>query len=59
VPKFVRQYADLGPRIVKALETYIADVQAGRFPATEHTYSMPDEERERFEAELAAHRRRD
>jgi 3-methyl-2-oxobutanoate hydroxymethyltransferase len=53
VPKFVKQYADLGPQIVKALEGYIADVQAGRFPATEHTYAMPEDERERFEAELA------
>jgi len=54
VPRFVRQYADLGPQIVKALEAYIADVQAGRFPSVEHTYSMPDDERERFEAELAS-----
>jgi 3-methyl-2-oxobutanoate hydroxymethyltransferase len=58
VPKFVKQYADLGPQIVRALEAYIADVQAGRFPASEHTYSMPDDERERFEAELAAGRHR-
>jgi 3-methyl-2-oxobutanoate hydroxymethyltransferase len=58
IPKFVKQYADLGPQIVKALEAYIADVQAGRFPATEHTYSMPEEERERFETELASHQRR-
>ena len=58
VPKFVKQYADLGPQIVRALEAYIADVQAGRFPAAEHTYAMPEEERERFEAELAADRRR-
>jgi 3-methyl-2-oxobutanoate hydroxymethyltransferase len=53
IPKFVKQYADLGPQIVRALEAYIADVQAGRFPGTEHTYSMPDDERERFEAELS------
>jgi 3-methyl-2-oxobutanoate hydroxymethyltransferase len=58
VPKFVKQYADLGPAIVKALEAYIADVQAGRFPSAEHTYSMSDEERERFEAELAGSEKR-
>ena len=58
IPKFVKQYADLGPQIVKALEAYIADVQAGRFPATEHTYSMPEDERERFELELASRDRR-
>jgi 3-methyl-2-oxobutanoate hydroxymethyltransferase len=58
VPKFVKQYADLGPQIVKALEAYIADVQSGRFPAAEHTYSMPDDERERFETELESRNRR-
>jgi 3-methyl-2-oxobutanoate hydroxymethyltransferase len=58
VPKFVRQYADLGPQIVKALEAYIADVRAGRFPTAEHTYSMPDDERERFEAEAYTSRDR-
>jgi 3-methyl-2-oxobutanoate hydroxymethyltransferase len=58
IPKFVKQYADLGPQIVKALETYIADVRAGRFPTAEHTYAMPDDERERFEAEAAASRDR-
>jgi 3-methyl-2-oxobutanoate hydroxymethyltransferase len=58
VPKFVKQYADLAPQIVRALEAYIADVQAGRFPAPEHTYSMPDDERERFEAGVEADRRR-
>ena len=58
VPKFVKQYAALGPQIVKALESYIADVQAGRFPSAEHTYSMPDDERERFEADVPPSRDR-
>ena len=49
VPKFVKQYAALGPEIVKAIEAYIADVQSGRFPEARHTYTMPDEERARFE----------
>jgi 3-methyl-2-oxobutanoate hydroxymethyltransferase len=48
-PKFVKQYADLGHEIVKALEAYIADVQSGRFPEARHTYAMPEDERERFE----------
>jgi len=51
VPKFVKQYADLGHEIVKALEAYIADVHAGRFPETRHTYAMRDEERARFETD--------
>src|SRR5215467_1814902 len=32
VPKFVKQYADLGSEVVKALQAYVADVQSGRFP---------------------------
>ncbi len=48
VPKFVRQYADLGHEVVKAIEAYVADVQSGRFPEARHTYSMPDDERELF-----------
>ena len=31
-PRFVRPYADLGPRIREAVAAYIADVAAGRFP---------------------------
>jgi len=49
VPKFVKQYAALGPEIVKAIEAYIADVQSGRFPEARHTYTMPDDERAQFE----------
>jgi 3-methyl-2-oxobutanoate hydroxymethyltransferase len=52
VPKFVKQYADLGRDTLKALEAYVADVRAGRFPEAQHTYSMPDDQRELFEAGL-------
>jgi ketopantoate hydroxymethyltransferase len=45
----VKQYADLGRDIAKALAAYVADVQAGRFPEARHTYAMPEDERERFE----------
>jgi 3-methyl-2-oxobutanoate hydroxymethyltransferase len=55
VPKFVKQYADLGRETLKALEAYVADVRTGRFPETQHTYSMPDNERELFEADLVSH----
>jgi 3-methyl-2-oxobutanoate hydroxymethyltransferase len=53
VPKFVKQYADLGRQTLKALETYVAEVRAGRFPEEQHTYAMPDDQRELFEADLA------
>ena len=49
LPKFVKQYANLGDEIVKAVQAYVADVQSGRFPEPRHTYAMPDDERARFE----------
>jgi 3-methyl-2-oxobutanoate hydroxymethyltransferase len=55
VPKFVKQYADLGRETLKALEAYVADVRTGRFPEPEHTYSMPDDQRELFEADLVSY----
>jgi 3-methyl-2-oxobutanoate hydroxymethyltransferase len=43
VPKFVKQYADIFPAIVEALESYRDEVIAGTFPGPEHGYSMSDE----------------
>jgi 3-methyl-2-oxobutanoate hydroxymethyltransferase len=50
VPRFVRQYADLEPRILAAVEAYVADVRAGRFPDATHTYDMPEAELRQFES---------
>lgn len=47
-PRFVKRYADLGPVIRQALESYKDDVTARRFPAEEHGYDMPEEELEAF-----------
>jgi 3-methyl-2-oxobutanoate hydroxymethyltransferase len=52
-PRFVKRYADLADEIRGALEHYAADVRKGRFPEEQHTYSIPDDELERFEAEVA------
>jgi 3-methyl-2-oxobutanoate hydroxymethyltransferase len=52
-PRFVKQYADLATETRRALEQYVADVRGGTFPE-EQTYSMPAEELDAFEAELAA-----
>jgi 3-methyl-2-oxobutanoate hydroxymethyltransferase len=49
VPRFVKQYARIGDAIETALRAYVADVRAGTFPAPEHTYPMPDDERRQFE----------
>lgn len=43
-PRFVRRYAHLGEEIVTAVRAYRADVESGRFPATEHGTSMTEEE---------------
>jgi len=39
VPRFVKQYADLGAAARTALQAYVTDVRSGRFPGDEHTYS--------------------
>jgi 3-methyl-2-oxobutanoate hydroxymethyltransferase len=44
-PRFVKRYADLGSSIVDAARRYAQDVEAGAFPAPEHSYSMPEEAR--------------
>ena len=54
LPRFVKQYADIGGGILTALEAYVADVRAGRFPEAQHTYPMPEDELQLFEAELMA-----
>jgi 3-methyl-2-oxobutanoate hydroxymethyltransferase len=39
-PKFVRQYANMGPDIEAAVKAYAADVRDRRFPGKENVYSM-------------------
>jgi 3-methyl-2-oxobutanoate hydroxymethyltransferase len=51
-PRFVKQDADLATEIRTAVAAYVDEVRGRRFPEERHTYSMPDEELERFEAEL-------
>ena len=53
-PRFVKRYADLADQARRALEAYVADVREGRFPEEQHTYAIPDEELEAFEAWLGA-----
>ncbi len=51
-PRFVKQYARLGPEIQSALERYAAEVRCGAFPEEQHTYAIPEEELELFLLEL-------
>jgi 3-methyl-2-oxobutanoate hydroxymethyltransferase len=39
-PKFVREYAKLGPAIEAAVQAYASDVRERRFPGTENVYPM-------------------
>jgi 3-methyl-2-oxobutanoate hydroxymethyltransferase len=48
-PRFVKRYAEVGEAIVDALGRYAEEVRSGSFPEEQHTYRMPDEEREAFE----------
>ena len=53
-PRFVKRYAEIAPQIRAALERFVGDVRSGAFPGEEHTYSIPEEELARFEAEVAS-----
>lgn len=44
LPKFVKQYAQLGEQIVEGLETFKKEVREGVFPAEEHVFGGVDEE---------------
>jgi 3-methyl-2-oxobutanoate hydroxymethyltransferase len=41
-PKFVKKFADVGDQIEAATEAFVREINAGTFPAHEHTFSMDD-----------------
>jgi 3-methyl-2-oxobutanoate hydroxymethyltransferase len=43
-PRFARKYADLHEVMLQAFNDYRLDVEAGAFPAEEHTFTMKEEE---------------
>ena len=43
VPKFVKQFANMGDVMKEAFESYIKEVQDGSFPGEEHTYDIDEE----------------
>lgn len=47
-PRFVKKYAELGDLAVKAMQEYAREVEEGSFPADEHTFSISDEEFNKF-----------
>lgn len=54
LPRFVKQYAQLGDAIKRALSDYREDVETGAFPAEEHNYPMPQEELDKFLSDLSS-----
>ena len=48
LPKFVNKYGDVYSESLRALEAYRDDVKARTFPATEHTYPIPQAELDTF-----------
>lgn len=44
VPKFVKQYANIGSVMREAIESYISEVKEGNFPQEIHTYKIDEEE---------------
>ena len=51
-PKFAKRYLELSTDIVKAVESYKNDVVSGKFPSTEHSFSMDKTELERLKKEI-------
>jgi len=48
MPRFVKTYVHLRETIEQAIRAYADDVRSHAFPGSEHTYSMPDVEIEKF-----------
>ena len=42
IPKFVKQYTQIRPIIIEALQRYKTDVQEVTFPGPEHSFNMPE-----------------
>jgi 3-methyl-2-oxobutanoate hydroxymethyltransferase len=53
-PRFVKRYAELRPRILRAIEAYASEVRGRRFPSAEYTYSIDPDELSELQTRLAA-----
>lgn len=47
-PKFVKKYVNLSEQILSAVKAYKQEVEEGKFPAKEHTFSIKDDELEKL-----------
>ena len=44
IPKFVKGYANVGEPILSGIQQYVLEVKNGVFPATEHSFTMKDDQ---------------
>jgi 3-methyl-2-oxobutanoate hydroxymethyltransferase len=51
-PRFAKRYGELRAQMVAGVAQYAAEVRSGAFPTAEHTYSIDDEELQRFQTGL-------
>jgi 3-methyl-2-oxobutanoate hydroxymethyltransferase len=51
-PRFAKRYATVKNDMIDGVKAYADEVRAGRFPASEHAYSIDPEELESFRARL-------
>jgi 3-methyl-2-oxobutanoate hydroxymethyltransferase len=47
-PKFTKRYTNLTEVAVNGIKQYVAEVKAGKFPDDDHSYSVKDDEYEKF-----------
>ena len=47
-PKFVKQYAQMGPQIVNVFDTWCKEIDDGVFPEDKHSFTMKDEDLKRL-----------
>jgi 3-methyl-2-oxobutanoate hydroxymethyltransferase len=52
VARFVKRYSEVKAQMVAGLAEYAEDVRSGTFPAPEHTYTIDEQELERFREAL-------
>jgi 3-methyl-2-oxobutanoate hydroxymethyltransferase len=48
IPKFVKQYANIGTVMKEAISTYVTEVQEGTFPEEKHTFRIDESELEKL-----------
>ena len=48
VPKFVKQYAQVGPQMVAAFDSWCTEIDTGAFPEEKHCFNMDSEDLKRL-----------